>query len=263
MLQADAISFSRGAKLVLDQVDLTANTGQTVGVLGPNGSGKTTLLRLLYHALKPTEGSVTVDGNPIAGLTRPQVARRIAVVAQEPDAEMPITVEDSVMLGRLPHRSSLARPREYDHTMVETALNHVHASHLTQRLMSRLSGGERQRVLIARAIAQDASHLLLDEPTNHLDIRFQHETLNIVRGLRSTTVVTLHDLNLAAQYCDTVVLLDHGQVVASGTPDHVLTASRLKSVYDVEVRRFSLDNHLHLAFLPHHPTSAPTCNTSD
>ena len=177
MLQAHQIRFDRGDRVILDAVDLTARTGQTVGVLGPNGSGKTTLIRTLYDALRPRTGRVDLDGTPVHGLTRPEIARRVAVVAQEPESELPITVAETVMLGRLPHRPALARPRPADHAAVRAALDHVQARHLAHQLISRLSGGERQRVLIARAIAQDAGHLLLDEPTNHLDIRFQHETL--------------------------------------------------------------------------------------
>ncbi len=250
MLTASRVRFHRGQRLVLDDVDLTARSGQVVGVLGPNGSGKTTLLRTLYDALRPDSGGVTVDGDALPRLSRQEVARRVAVVAQEPESELPITVLETVMLGRLPHRPALARPRPADHAAAHAALHQVRAQHLAGQLISRLSGGERQRVLVARAIAQDAGHLLLDEPTNHLDIRFQHEILQIVRGIASTTVVTLHDLNLAARYCDSVLLLDGGRVAASGTPSEVLTPEVLEPVYGVRVHRTELDQHLHLLFSP-------------
>ena len=255
MIHADRVRFSRRDRLILDDVTLTARTGSTVGVLGPNGSGKTTLLRTLYDALRPQGGDVEVDDTSVRVLSRPQIARRLAVVAQEPESELPITVAESVMLGRLPHRPALARPRPADHAAAQAALDRVHAGHLAGQLISRLSGGERQRVLIARAIAQEAAHLLLDEPTNHLDIRFQHETLQIVRTLASTTVVTLHDLNLAAHYCDSVVLLAQGRVVAAGTPWEVLTPDILQPVYDVAVHRLELDGRLHLLFHPPHTTA--------
>ncbi|SDD85286.1 ABC transporter ATP-binding protein [Auraticoccus monumenti] len=250
MLHASGIHLARGGRTVLHDVDLTARTGQVVGVIGPNGSGKTTLLRTLYDALTPQAGAVVVDGTPVRDLSRQEVARRVAVVAQEPESELPITVLETVMLGRLPHRPALARPRPGDHAAAHAALDHVRARHLAGRLVSRLSGGERQRVLVARAIAQDAGHLLLDEPTNHLDIRFQHEILQLVRGLAATTVVTLHDLNLAAHYCDAVLLLDAGRVVAAGPPAEVLAPAVLAPVYGVAVHRTELDGRLHLLFSP-------------
>ena len=253
MLQATAIRFARGERLVLDMVDLTAHTGEVVGVIGPNGSGKTTLLRTLFAALNPLGGAVVVDGSPLESLSRREVAQRVAVVAQEGDPEIPITVSELVMLGRLPHRAALARPKDSDRAIVSDALASVGAGHLADVRVRALSGGEKQRVLIARALAQQAGHLLLDEPTNHLDIRFQHDTLRLVRSLPATTVLVLHDLNLAAAYCDSLVLLDHGRVVSSGPASQVLTPATLEPVYGIGVRRIESDGQLHLMFAPAPP----------
>lgn len=153
-----------------------------------------------------------------------------------------------VLLGRSPHRSTFESYSSEDHRIAAAALTRVGARHLADRDYGRLSGGEKQRVLIARTLAQQADHLLLDEPTNHLDIRYQHEVLNLVRGIGVTTVVVLHDLNLATRYCDRLVLLDHGKVVSAGRPEEVLTPEVLEPVYGVAVRRLSESSCVQLIF---------------
>ncbi len=262
MIDARGLRFARGDRVVVDAVDLVAEPGRVVGIVGPNGSGKTTLLRLLYAALAPLEGEVLIDRDELARLGRREVARRIAVVTQEPDPELPISVAESVLLGRLPHRSALARPSRQDRAVVTACLQRVGAEQLAQRAVTSLSGGERQRVLIARALAQDAAQLLLDEPTNHLDIRYQHETLRLVRELGRTTVVVLHDLNLAAAYCDTLVLLDQGRVVASGGVGEVLVPEVIEPVYGIRVERIDRNDRVHLIFTHPHDR-VPTASGAD
>jgi iron complex transport system ATP-binding protein len=153
-----------------------------------------------------------------------------------------------VLLGRSPHRSAFQGYSAADRRLAAAGLRRVGARHLAERVFSSLSGGEKQRVLIARTLAQDADHLLLDEPTNHLDIRYQHEVLHLVRTLGVTTVVVLHDLNLAARYCDHLVLLSEGRVAASGSPGDVLTAEVIEPVYGVRVRRLDDDGQVQLVF---------------
>jgi iron complex transport system ATP-binding protein len=254
MISASGIRFSYGQREVLDAVDLDAPHGQVLGLVGPNGSGKTTLLRTLYASLRPRTGAVLIDGEQLGGLSAREVARRVAVVVQETSGDLPLLVSDMVLLGRTPHRSGFARRGADDERVAAAALAQVGALHLADKPFDGLSGGERQRVLIARALAQETSHLLLDEPTNHLDVRYQHEVLDLARQLAvdggHTVIVILHDLNLAATYCDRVLLLHHGSVVASGTPDHVLTAEHLEPVYEVAVRRLDLDDGFQLAFRP-------------
>ncbi|OLF09822.1 histidinol phosphatase [Actinophytocola xinjiangensis] len=250
MITADGVSFGYGRALVLDDVGLTVEPGQVVGLIGPNGSGKTTLLRTLYASLTPRAGLVTLDGRPLAGLEPRALARRLSVVAQEGAAELPLTVADTVLLGRSPHLATFQRPSRQDHRIAAAALTRVGVRHLADRVFAGLSGGEKQRVLIARALAQRADHLLLDEPTNHLDIRYQHEVLSLVRRLEVTTVVVLHDLNLAARYCDELVLLDGGTVAATGTPDAVLRPEVLEPVYEIGVHRIPTDDGVQLLFRP-------------
>lgn len=250
MILAEHVSFGYDDTLVLDDVRVSACPGSVVGLVGPNGSGKTTLLRTLNAALTPRTGLVSLDDVPLTSLSERERARRLAVVAQGDSTELPLTVADIVLLGRSPHVAALRRYSPADHRIAADALRRVGALSLARRIFTGLSGGERQRVLIARALAQQADHLLLDEPTNHLDIRFQHEILDLVRTLDVTTVVVLHDLNLAARYCDEVVLLDHGTVRATGTPDDVLRPEILEPVYRIGVRRVFADGDLQLLFRP-------------
>ncbi|WP_262852482.1 ABC transporter ATP-binding protein [Mumia quercus] len=254
MIRASGITFSYGTRSILSGIDLAAPHGQVLGLVGPNGSGKTTLLRTLHHALVPRTGSVLIDGDDLRRLSAREIARRISVVVQESPGDLPLLVSDMVLLGRTPHRSSFARAGAEDDQIAARALARVGALHLAATPFDGLSGGERQRVLIARALAQESTHLLLDEPTNHLDVRYQHEVLDLVRDLavnaHHTVVVVLHDLNLAASYCDQVLLLHDGQVVARGAPDDVLTPEHLEPVYEVEVRRVALDDGFQLAFRP-------------
>jgi iron complex transport system ATP-binding protein len=256
VIAAEGVSHSFGGADVLRSVALEAHPGEVVGLIGPNGSGKTTLLRALYRALTPAEGDITVDEAPIGSFRPRQLARSLAVVAQEPPGELPLSVADVVMLGRSPHLGPLQRVTRGDVDIAADALRRVGAEHLADRELDELSGGERQRVLIARALAQQATHLLMDEPTNHLDIHFQHEVLALVRELAVTTIVVLHDLNLAARYCDRVVLLSRGQVVAAGRVEEVLDPVVLEPVYGIGVEQVHAgDGRLQLLFRsPRHTT---------
>lgn len=258
MITAKDVSFGYDGTLVLNGVGLAAVPGQVVGLIGPNGSGKTTLLRTLYAALTPRTGLVSIDDTPVGSLSTRDIAKSIAVVTQEGATELPITVAEMVLLGRSPHRSAFQGYTTRDHIAAAAALRRVGARDLAYRVFATLSGGEKQRVLIARTLAQDAAHLLLDEPTNHLDIRYQHEVLQLVRALGVTTVVVLHDLNLAARYCDQLVLLDGGEVARTGTPNEVLSPEALEPIYGLSVRRLWEDGCLQLIFrlqLPDHASA--------
>ncbi|WP_067704020.1 ABC transporter ATP-binding protein [Nocardia jejuensis] len=239
MITARDVSFGYGDSLVLSGAGLIAETGSTLGLIGPNGSGKSTLLRIIYRALRPRTGTVLIDDGPVSDLRGRQLAARLAVVTQENPAQTPLTVTDMVMLGRAPWAGPVRGYSHADHVVVAAALHRVGARDLAERAFATLSGGERQRVLVARALAQQADHLLLDEPTNHLDIHYQHELLGLLGELAVTTVIVLHDLNLAARYCDRIVLLERGRVAAAGSVDDVLIPEILEPVYGVRVRRSS------------------------
>lgn len=257
MIEASSVSFSYGDHRVLTEAELLARPGEVLGLIGPNGSGKSTLLRTLYGALKPSAGLIQIDDTPIASIPPAARARRIGVVVQEPPSGIPLTVADMVLLGRSPHRTSFERYTAADRSLAVEAMRRVGVEDIAQCSYEQLSGGEKQRVLIARALAQDTDHLLLDEPTNHLDIRHQHTVLACVRGLGVTTVVVLHDLNLAARYCDRIVFLHHGKVIAVGTPDDVLTPELLEPVYGVRVRRIEEPGCVQLIFNLDAPPPSP------
>jgi iron complex transport system ATP-binding protein len=231
-LQAHDVSWQRGGALVVDGVTLSPEPGEVVGLLGPNGSGKSSLLQLLSGTAAPTSGVVRLDGDDVAGLRRRSVARAVAVVDQDTHTDVDVTVRDVVRLGRIPHRGMFGGSND-DDAAVEEALVHTGLEDKADRLWRKLSGGERQRVHIARALAQQPRELLLDEPTNHLDIHHQLEIMALVARLPITSVVALHDLNLAAMFCDQVMVLKAGRVVAAGSPAAVLTEQLIAEVYDV------------------------------
>lgn len=246
-LRAEAVSYTVSGRRLLDGVDLAAGPGETVGLVGPNGSGKTTLLRCVYGTLRPTAGHIALDGADMARLGAKRRAQRVAAVPQDAGAGFGLTAEQVVAMGRSPHKRFWELDGPTDTGCVRRALVRVGADGLAHRRFAELSGGERQRVLVARALAQQPALLVLDEPTNHLDIRFQLEILTLVRGLGVTSLLALHDLNLAAYYCDRLYVLDEGRLVASGTPRTVLTEELLGEVYGV-----------HAEVTVHPTTGAPT-----
>jgi iron complex transport system ATP-binding protein len=210
-------------------------TGAFVGLLGPNGSGKSTILKTIYRVHRAAEGSVLLDGIDLLDRPIRDVAKRVAVVAQESTVEFDFNVTEMVMVGRTPHKRAFERDSESDRSIVAAAIERVGCDDLAHRSFSTLSGGEKQRVLIARALAQGADHLVLDEPTNHLDIRYQLEVLELVAGLGVTVLAALHDLSLAALFCDDVYLLTDGRIVANGPPRTVLTSEIIRHAYGADV----------------------------
>jgi len=216
---------------VVDRVDLEVAVGEWVAIIGPNGSGKTSLLRALAATVSH-EGTVTIDGGDLAGLSRRAAARRIAMVPQRPTLPEGMAVLDYVLLGRTPHLGYLAVESDHDVAVALDALERLGAAGLVDRRLESLSGGERQRVVLARAMAQQADVLLLDEPTTALDVGHAQQVLELVDAIRvergMAVVAAIHDLTLAAQYADRLVLLVRGRVVASGTPEEVLTEEGLE-----------------------------------
>jgi iron complex transport system ATP-binding protein len=223
-----------GLRIVSD-IDLVVPDGAFVGLLGPNGSGKSTILKTIYRACRPTAGQVLLDGGNLLSMTAKEAACRIAVVAQEFTVEFDFTVLEMVMIGRTPHKRAFDRDDEKDRVIVEQAIERVGCEHLSSRSFNTLSGGEKQRVLIARAIAQGADHLILDEPTSHLDIRYQVEILELVARLGITVLAAVHDLSLAALFCDTVYLLANGRIVTFGSPEAVITSEMVRHAYGADV----------------------------
>ncbi|WP_243788373.1 ABC transporter ATP-binding protein [Saccharopolyspora gloriosae] len=248
-LTANDVSWSAGGALILDGVGLRVDEGTTVGLLGPNGSGKSSLLRLLAGLRRPNSGAVEIGGRAASAWSRRDLARRVAVVEQQVGTDVDLTVTEVVTLGRTPHRNGWGGANPDDEQVIRRVLAQAGLDGLAQRRWHSLSGGERQRAQIARALAQEPAELILDEPTNHLDIAHQLELLALVRRLPVTSVIALHDLNLAGMFCDELAVLSSGRVVATGTPADVLTENLVAEVYGVRCSVSIVDGHPHVRFL--------------
>jgi iron complex transport system ATP-binding protein len=243
MLTASDVSFSyktrgRADQRVLNEVSFDVDRGTIVGLLGPNGSGKTTLLRISAGMLRPDSGRVLLDGTSIADLPRLAVARRLALVPQETHTTFDFSVIDMVLMGRYPHLGPFELERPADLEIAREALRATGTEELESRPFNTLSGGEKQRVVIAAALAQASDLLLLDEPTTALDVGYQFEIAALLKRLNrdhgTTMLVSTHDLNLAAAFCERVVLLKSGSVVAQGPTTDTLTARNIRLLYGVE-----------------------------
>jgi iron complex transport system ATP-binding protein len=238
---------------ILTGISIRASSGSCVGIIGPNGSGKSTLLRSIYRAVPPQDGSILLDHHNVWQISPQQSALYTAAVIQESATDIAFTVHEIVSLGRIPHHGRFGQAMPNDAQIVTDAMTRVDVLHLALRLFQTLSGGEKQRVLVARALAQQPQLLILDEPTNHLDIQHQLELLSLVRTLGMTILVTLHDLNLAAQYCDYLYLIHQGQIVAEGTPAAVLTVSNIRQYFhaDADIQLHPRTGTIQLAFSPY------------
>jgi iron complex transport system ATP-binding protein len=226
--------------MVLDGFSLSLRKGEFLAVVGPNGCGKSTLVKAISRALRPAAGTVSLAGRDIWRMKPRELARQVAVVAQETGVEFDFTVEELVAMGRLPYLSRFRRETEADDLAVRRALEATNTLGLADRLVTGLSGGERQRVMVARALAQEPELLILDEPTAHLDIAHQVELLDLTRRLNRerglTVIAVLHDLNLAAQYAGSMLMLKDGRRFAEGSPVQVVTEANVAAVYGSRVR---------------------------
>ena len=237
-IRVEAVTFAYGSDAVLRDVSCTIGRGEFVGIIGPNGSGKSTLLKLMSGYLRPARGQVAIDGRPVERLSRAALGPLIGVVPQDTLVALPFTVMEMVLLGRTPHGAGFAFEDEHDLAAARRAMERTDTVALAGRRVTELSGGERQRVILARALAQEPRILLLDEPAAFLDIRHEVEMYDLLRDLQRegmTVVSVLHDLNIAALYCDRLVLLAGGQVARAGTPAEVVTYQMLTEVYGTEV----------------------------
>ena len=246
-LELEGVSVRLGGADAVASVSLAVPPGEWLGLIGPNGAGKTTLLRAVA-GLVPAAGAVRLHGRPLASLPRRERGRLVALVPQAPATPAWMTVGEYVVLGRTPHVGVYARERRRDLDAARSALERLDLARLARRRLGTLSGGERQRAVVARALAQQASIVLLDEPTAALDIGHQQQALELIDALRGeeglTLVVAMHDLTLAAQYVDRMVLLDRGRVVADGPPEAVLTRGLLGRTYEADVEVLAVEGGL-------------------
>jgi iron complex transport system ATP-binding protein len=246
-----------GDRPVIDTVDLRIEAGEWLALIGPNGAGKTTLLRAVAR-LVPFAGSIELDGRSTAQMHRAELSRMLALVPQEPSTPPWMTVAEYVLLGRTPHLGPLAKEGRSDLEAAARALSRLDLLGYVSRRLGTLSGGEKQRVVVARALAQEARIVLLDEPTASLDIGHQQQALELLDALRAesglTLVAAMHDLTLAAQYADRMVLLDDGRVVADGAPRDVLTEVLIAQHYDATIEVVSVDGRI--AVVPARPPAS-------
>jgi iron complex transport system ATP-binding protein len=240
MLDVSHIECGYGDSLILRGVSFRVEKGEMLGVIGPNGCGKTTLLRAISAVLPWRRGEVLLEGHRVDRIPRRDLARAVALVSQDIAADFPFDVREIVMMGRTPYISRFGWESRHDLEIAQQAMQFADVTHLADRPITDLSGGERQRAFIAMALAQQPRLLLLDEPTSHLDINHQVGVLDIIRDLNAregvTVVMVSHDLNLAAEYCDRLLMLKDGQTAYLGTPDEVMTAPHIEEVYGLPVR---------------------------
>lgn len=248
-LSTENIRLSYGAQEILKGVSINGNTGEFIGIIGPNGSGKSTLLKCIYRILKPHAGQVFLDGEELSGISIRNSAKKIAVVAQHNYYNFDFSVMEVVLMGRAPHKKTMERDNAKDFQIAQKALETVEMEGFANRSFSTLSGGEQQRVILARALAQQTPCLILDEPTNHLDITHQIQLMKIVKNLKVTVISAVHDLNIAAMFCDRLYVLQDGEIVGQGTPQEVLTAEFIKKIYRVETEIvYDSAGQLHVLF---------------
>ena len=240
LLDIRGLRFAYHQAMVLDGLDLAVEGGRFYGVLGPNGCGKSTLLDLITGTLRPGAGSLRLRGREIGSTPRIALARELALVPQEFSARFSFSVRDTVLMGRHPHLPRFTAPGAEDQAAVEEAMARMDVAHLAAKPVTRLSGGERQRAALARALAQDTPLILLDEPTSHLDVKHAWSVLgcleDLVRRRGRTVLAVMHDLGLAAAFCDHLVLINQGRVFAAGPSREVLTSANLREVFGVTAR---------------------------
>ena len=240
LLKVENLSWQVDNKRILEQLTFSVSQGEFVGIIGPNGAGKSSLLRCLYGVNQATEGDVHIACKPLNQYSRRELAQRIAVVLQEPPSRFELSVMDVIRMGLTPHKSLLSFDTPDDEEAIISAARQVDLCDKLNQQFNSLSGGEKQRAMIARAIVQRPKILLMDEPTNHLDIRHQLEVLELAKSMGITVIVSIHDLNLAAGFCNRLILLNEGEIIAAGTPKEVLTQSNLDSVFSVDAE---VDTH--------------------
>ncbi|WP_251554287.1 ABC transporter ATP-binding protein [Neobacillus muris] len=251
-LKVENLDFSYAESSVIQDICLHVENGEFVGIIGPNGSGKSTVLKNIYRVLKPDGGAVLLDGENIFKMSSKKTAAVMGVVGQENTIPFDFKVEEIVAMGRSPHKKLFDADTKADREIVADALRETGMEEMAKKSYLQLSGGEKQRVIIARVLAQQTNLLLLDEPTNHLDIHYQLQMFDLIKGLGVTVLAAIHDLNIAALYCDRLYVLKEGRLWASGTPEEILTPSLMTEVYGIhaDVIIHPVTNKVSITYLP-------------
>ncbi|MEG0798713.1 MAG: ABC transporter ATP-binding protein [Acidaminococcaceae bacterium] len=248
-----AVQVFIGDKAILKGLNLTVQHQEFVGIIGPNGSGKSTFLKCVYRVQKPTAGMICLNGKKLDEMSYRESALQLAVVAQHNFHSFDFDVLQVVLMGRSPHKKMLDRDNAEDYALARKALQTVGLKGFEKRGFITLSGGEQQRVILARALTQQTECMILDEPTNHLDIKYQLQIMDIVKSLELTVVAAVHDLNIAAMYCDRLIAIKEGIIVGCDTPCNLLTEEFIYDLYEVRTKVKTCDNgRINIVYWPQH-----------
>lgn len=243
------LNVNIGKREILKDINLKVNNKEFVGIIGANGSGKSTLLKTIYRVNKQNSGDIYFDNKNINTMTLKESAKRLAVVSQINDCSFDFKVSEIVLMGREPHKSFIEGNNKEDYEIMRDSLAKVEMLEYENTSFFNLSGGQQQRVILARALAQQGEAMILDEPTNHLDMNYQLKFMKTVKKLQKTTIAAIHDMNLAAAYCDKICAIKKGRVLYYGTVEEVLTKENIKEIFDidveVEINRFGYHNILY------------------
>ncbi len=253
LVEVKELSWQVGDKRILDNISLQLRKHHFVGLIGPNGAGKSSLMRCLYRVNRPTKGTVTFAGQDIWQCSAREHARRVAVILQEHSDQLGLQVKDVVAQGLTPHKKLFEWDNANDQARMQLLMQQVDLTELWSAPFQLLSGGEKQRVMLARAMLQNPQLLIMDEPTNHLDVHYQVDVLRQVKRLGLTVLASFHDLNLAAAYCDWLLVMDQGKLIASGTPEQVLSEQLIREVFRTSavVDTHPLNGHPRITYAYH------------
>lgn len=251
-LNAEHVSVSLTGVDIVRDISIKVENKQFVGIIGPNGCGKSTLLKSIYKVIKPQKGTVFLGNKDVIRSSARIISKDMGVVGQFNDLSFDFTVQEMVMMGRTPHKQLMEADNTQDYKIVADALAQVNLTEYADRSYLTLSGGEKQRVILARAIAQKPKFLVLDEPTNHLDIKYQIQILSVVKSLNIGVLAALHDLPMAATYCDILYVIKDGRIIASGSPKDVLSKELVRQVYEIDCEIYTnpITGDLAIAYLP-------------
>lgn len=251
-LETKGITYSIDGKLIIDGIDISVKEGEFVGIVGPNGCGKSTLLKNIYKVYTPDSGAAYIDGEEIFKMSNKKTAKKMSVMQQENLVDFDMTVYDMAMLGRFAYQKMFSGDSDEDREIVLEYLKEVGLEGYEKRHFLSLSGGEKQRTLLARALSQKSPLIILDEPTNHLDIGYQYQIMNILKRQKLTTLCCVHDLNVAATYCDRIILMKKREVFKVGTPREMLTSENIKELFhiDTQIVENEKTGSINIIFLP-------------
>jgi len=248
LMAAENISFTYETSLVFKDLSVSVQKQDFIGLIGPNGSGKSTLLKIMGGVLKADSGSILFKNSSVSKINKKLFAQSVSWVPQEHPMVFPFKVSEIIMMGRHPYISAFSFESKEDYDITRRAMETTMTSQFADRYFNEISGGEKQRVMIASALAQNPEMMLLDEPTSALDLKYQIQILNILKNLNAnhdmTLVIAMHDLNLASQFCNRLILLNEGKIVRDGTPEQVLEKNILEQVYSIDIDLSIRDGHI-------------------